>query len=444
MPRPPRRRRIAKTNVKSSAIKTIPAAEEAKRGDVSASRIAVPLLTSSSVGLPSSPPLRRRSTRSSTRLSSRDVTLSDMTGEVDDSAFLPPVTSTPKQEVGHTDVPRPLDRIRSSTAPRLRNSSLSKAVLTRRSHLPSSTPEPVTAHQSDDADEDNKSTSSSQGSDPFGFDNIRGIKVSRPLSSTPSPPSSPVSSRVVSGNSRVIESSDVDEYEQDASPVKIAPNAPESLPMTSPLASDMSEPASSVAMEQIAEVARRDKLSKRLSKGTAKWPHELTTAQLTELLPQRGLARHRRERSRTRTRTRTRSNEDSDDLAISSSDEEKDEEPAVTRRRKKTRTVTLNAKKSRSGKANKADKENKVSTRGAKGTKAKEEGLQGALRGRLEDQGADGASSDREEDDDSADGRARENDRLRQKFEDVDDWALVTETVAADSGSLSSSSMPYR
>ncbi|KAK9249367.1 hypothetical protein V1506DRAFT_525715 [Lipomyces tetrasporus] len=461
MPRAPRRRKINLTKSDTRAISnttSLPYAADSKVVSATVETLtqsAVPILSSV---LPSSPPGRGKQRKDEQVIPDSEdeddalVVLNEeedrgaADGDNELSAFLPKTTSTPKAAVLDTEV---------GIQPRRRVTQNKQSFLPQEVLLEVAS-SGITKEGEDDVDADNRSTASSQSSmsDPFGFHKIRGIRITKAVSSSPNPkssvPSAPVSER--KPRSRPVDSKAVNveestSHELDSAGLPSSPSPPSS-PLSelgktpSPAKVSMMEPESrenpdSPLVERRNGVSENTTTRVKKSIRKRKKMREITTAQLTELLPRRTM--HRR-------RQRTRSLE-FDESADDDGDTDASADARTRKRRNGARSKPTGKKRGRSNKENyqpidiskKRGKEPKT-----KHTKPLQADKNGAIRnGNITepDEGNDDIESHDDEEDDAEQSpdsealREMESERLRQKFKEVDGWDLEVESVPVGSDS---------
>ncbi|KAK9386273.1 hypothetical protein V1515DRAFT_605029 [Lipomyces mesembrius] len=454
MPRAPRRRKInlVKSNTRA-ANDTISVANAPDEKVIPASvetstQSTVATLPIPSSGLPSSPP--GRGNRKKHELVIPDSEDEDAILEIlqeenggadelnaDDSAFLPRTTSTPKAAV--PNIAMGMEQQRRVTRGK-------QTLLSQEIH-----PDVVLSGDikegEEDIDADNRSTTSSQSSmsDPFGFAKIRGIRIAKPVSSSPSPLSSAASNASESKpRSRLVDSAQEAHGECTVS---------SPLPPSSPLSELRKTPSPAKAfitsfenprdpdspiVEELNDASKNSVAIVKKSRKEKKKLRGVTTAQLTELLPQRPT---RRPRQRTQSLQFDESTEDNSDK-----DEFVDARPI--RRRKDAKSKQTEKKRVQSNKENLETVE--VSKeRGKKSKSVQRKPLHGTINcatrhgnvtDRDEDLDDEVSNAEIEDDFEQSPGfsetlRAVESERLRQKFKEVDEWDLEVETVPVGSDS---------
>ncbi|KAK9238211.1 hypothetical protein V1525DRAFT_401855 [Lipomyces kononenkoae] len=459
MPRPPRRRKINLPTRSSRAVKdTIlygapnekviqPSVETSSQQSATVATNPIP-----SSGLPSSPP--RRVNRKKPELvipdSEEDDAVSDILQEeeedggealnVGEMSFLPRSTSTPKS--GIANIARRIQAQRRTTRD---NSQTLPSQEIRRNVVLS---EDAKEAGLDDLEADNRSPASSQSttSDPFGFAKIRGIRVTKALSSSPTQLSSVSNESESTPRSRA-ENPDR-EYNRQPQVEQGLLSSPS--PPSSPLSELGKTPSPAKAFLTGLEnprdpsariVAARDgnasqsTTAVKQSKKERKKLHQVTTAQLTELLPQRPT---RRRRQRTRSL-------DFDDAEDSDTDTLADSKPITAR--KSARSKQAGKKRPRSNKEN-IGPIDVPKERGTKPKSVQSKPLDGTINGAPcpgsvadPNENVDDAISNADNEDvleqstDSEAMREMESERLRQKFKEVDEWHLEVENVPPQSDS---------
>ncbi|KAK9325934.1 hypothetical protein V1517DRAFT_313051 [Lipomyces orientalis] len=461
MPRAPRRRKINLTKSDTRAISnpiSLPYAADAKvvaPTVETSTQSTVPILSSA---LPSSPPGRGKRGKDERVIPDSEdeddalvVLNEEEDGGGDDgdnelSAFLPKTTSTPKTAVLDTEVGiQPQRRLTRS-----KQSFLSQEV------LPDIVLSGNTKECEDDIEPDNRPTGSSQlsMSDPFGFYKIRGIRVTKAVSSSPHPmssvPSSPVSgsnlrSRPVDSQAVAAEESTSREFDSaglrsslspPSSPLSELGKTPSPAKASIAKLESQTSPDSPIGERQNGVSENATTRVKKSARETKKMG-EITTAQLTELLPRP--TRHRR-------RQRTRSLE-FDGSADDDGDTDASDDARIKKRRNGARPRPTAKRRGRSNKENhqpidiskKRGKDPKTTH-----TKPVLADKNGAIRnGNITepDEGNDDIESQGDEEDDAEQSpdsealREMESERLRQKFKEVDGWDLEVESVPVGSDS---------
>ncbi|KAK9313792.1 hypothetical protein V1522DRAFT_401788 [Lipomyces starkeyi] len=461
MPRAPRRRKINLTKSNTRAVngtisvahapdeKVIPPSVE------TSTQSTVATLPIPSSGLPSSPPGRGNRKKELVIPDSEDEDaifeiLQEEDGGadeliLDDSAFLPRTTSTPKAAVPNIAIGMQQQRRVTRDKQSLLSQEICPDVV-----LPGDIKE-----AEEDIDADNRSTASSQSSmsDPFGFAKIRGIRIAKPVSSSSSPLSSAASTASQSKpRSRPVDSAQ--ENDGECTHLKLVDEGILSspLPPSSPLSELGKTPSPAKAFINSFENPRDADspivggLNDASGKSTAvvkksrkekKKLRGVTSAQLTELLPQRPT---RRRRQRMQSLQFDESTEDN-------SDEDASVDARPITRRKYTWSKQTEKKRVRSNKENLETVE--ISKKRGKYSKSlQREPLHGTINcatrhGNVTDRddNLDDAASnadiegDFEQSPDSETLREMESERLRQKFKEVDEWDLEVETVPVGSDS---------
>ncbi|KAK9332760.1 hypothetical protein V1520DRAFT_334237 [Lipomyces starkeyi] len=461
MPRAPRRRKINLTKSTRAVNDTISVAHAPDEKVIppsveTSTQSTVATLPIPSSGLPSSPPGRgnRKKELAIPDSEDEDAILEILQEEddgadeldLDDSAFafLPRTTSTPKAAV--PNIAKGMQQQRRVT--RDKQSLLSQEICPD-VVLPGDIKE-----AEEDIDADNRSTASSQSSmsDPFGFAKIRGIRIAKPVSSSPSPLSSAASNASESKqHSRPVDSAQ--ESDGECTHLKLVDvgilSSP--LPPSSPLSELGKTPSPAKAFITSFENPRNPdspivgRLNDASGKSTAvvkksskekKKLRGVTTAQLTELLPQRPTRRRRQKMPSLKFDESTEDN----------SDEDASVDARPSRRRKDTWSKQTEKKRVRSNKENLEIVEFSKK-RGKKSKSLQREPLHGTINCATrhgitdrDDDLDDAASNADIEDDieqspDSETLREMESKRLRQKFKEVDEWDLEVETVPVGSDS---------
>ncbi|KAK9431108.1 hypothetical protein V1505DRAFT_369383 [Lipomyces doorenjongii] len=455
MPRAPRRRKInlikSNTRVVDDTISVAHAPDEniIPPSVETSTQSTVATLPIPSSGLPSSPPGRGNRKKHELVINDsedEDAILEILQEEnggadelnVDDSAFLPRTTSTPKAAV-----------LNIAIGMQRRVTRGKQSLLSQEIHSDVVLAGDIKEGE-EDIDADNRSTTSSQSSmsDPFGFAKIRGIRIAKPVSSLPSTLSSAVSnaseSKPCSGPVDSAQETDGEcTHRKLVDPGTLSSPLPPSSPLSelgrtpSPAKAFITsfenprDPDSPIveglnnASENSAAVVKKSRKEKKKLRG-------VTTAQLTELLPQRP-TRRRRQRMQS--------------LQFDESTEDTSDKDASIRRRKDTRSKQTEKKRVHSNKENLETVE--VSKK--RGKKSKSVQRLNPLHGTINcatrhgnvtdrDEDIDDAVSNAEIEDDLEHGfsetlRAMESERLRQKFKEVDEWDLEVETVPIGSDS---------
>ncbi|KAK9378623.1 uncharacterized protein V2V93DRAFT_375389 [Kockiozyma suomiensis] len=326
------------------------------------------------------------------------------------STSAPPLSSTPRAESDpRSELLGNISSIRSSrrlsSANKVRTSLVEVEKKTANDIFSTTT----TGHniEEEDLDNDNRSTPSSESSDIFGFSKIRGIRIVREQSMSPSEPSSPATSNNTSRGQALDDtllSSPLSELRGPTpSPSRVYMTDDDDKQISSPLAvTDINSPL-------------KQRRASRKPKGM-----QVTTAQLSALLPRRPAGRER-----TRTRSFGAASDDADRDEFESDDDE------ITNRGAKQ----AKNKRSSKGPRREIGKENlKAATKLKKRTESKQ-----ASHLAIDINHADDSDIDDNDDGEQEDGsdalRERENEQLRAKFKEVDQWDLEVESVVVDSDS---------
>ncbi|KAK9376043.1 uncharacterized protein V1513DRAFT_440499 [Lipomyces chichibuensis] len=459
MPRAPRRRKINLAKSSTRAVndtisvahapdeKVIPPSVE------TSTQSTVATLPIPSSGLPSSPPVRGNRKKHELVIADsedEDAILEILQEEdggadelnLDDSAFLPRTTSTPKSAV-----PNIATGIQQQQRVRRGKPNL----LSQEIHASVSLSGDIKEGE-EDIDADNRSIASSQSSmsDPFGFDKIRGIRIVKPVSSSASPMSSAASNASKSKpRSRPLDSAQENDSECTHHKLVDPGTLSSPLPPSSPLSELGKTPSPAKAFITSFESPRdpdspilvgRNSASEKstaVGKKRKKNLRGVTTAQLTELLPKR-LTRRRRQMTQSLHFDESTEDDSDEDASV-------DGRPIM--RRKDTRSKQTQKKRVRRNKENLETVE--VSKkRGQKSKPVQRKPLHGTINcatrhGNVtdRDEDRDDAASNVDIDDDfeqSPDSEAlreMESERLRKKFKEVDEWDLEVETVPVGSDS---------
>ncbi|KAK9369589.1 hypothetical protein V1509DRAFT_619927 [Lipomyces kononenkoae] len=456
MPRAPRRRKINLPTRSSRAAKhtisyvpsdkVIPPSVETSSQQSSVVTHPIP-----SSGLPSSPPRRGNRKRSELvipdsedddavpeTLQEEEDDVADNGAEeltVGETTFLPRSTSTPK--AGVSNIARGITQAR-----RRKTRGNSDTILSQEIRPDAILSDNTKGGGLNELEADNGSTISSQSStsDPFGFAKIRGIRIAEPLSSSPT--------RLSSVSLNECESPQQSRPDGPADP-QSSPSPP-----SSPL-SDLGKtpsPAktfltslenprdieSPIAAGRVGD-ARKSATGVKKGRKEKKKLNQVTTAQLTELLPQRP-ARRRRQRTRSLEFDDT---EDSDtgtlvDSRPSSGRKRARSKQTDNKRRTRSNKENLgpievskeNGTKSKSVQRNPLDGAVSYTSRPGSPTDVNEEDIEDALSNE-----PDNEDNLDEQSTDSETIREMESERLRQKFKEVDEWNLEFESVPAQSDS---------